>query len=131
MPTSYEPNNKIFAQFDKAIQNGLTAAGLIVQNQADINITANDNIDTGRLKGSITYATRRSGSTPRFPAVFSDKVQSPNRDDVVFIGTNVNYAKYIEYSIKGKAKPFLRPALDMSISRIKQTIANEFKKVLA
>lgn len=49
-------------------------------------------VDTGRLRGSITHEVDFDG-------------------DAVYIGTNVEYAPYVELGTsRQKAQPFLRPA---------------------
>ena len=49
-------------------------------------------VDTGRLRNSISYATD---------------------DDSVYIGTNVEYAAYVELGTsKSKARPYLKPAAE-------------------
>lgn len=50
-------------------------------------------VDTGRLRGSITH-----GTLPE--------------EDTAFIGTNVEYAPYVEYGTsRMKAQPFFKPAI--------------------
>lgn len=51
-------------------------------------------VDTGRLRASITRSTENGGLTGK-------------------IGTNVEYAPYIEFGTsRSAAQPFLRPAID-------------------
>ena len=131
MATSYEPNNKIFALYDKAFERGLTAVGLFVQNEAVKNIKQNENIDTGRLINSITFATKNTSAAAKSPAKSSDGLNKIPQKDRVEIGSNVEYAAFVEYRIGTKAKPYLRPAVDMNISRIKAILGGEIKKELA
>jgi HK97 gp10 family phage protein len=50
-------------------------------------------VDTGRLRNSITYEARSSESA-------------------VYIGTNVEYGKYVELGTsRSKSQPFLEPAI--------------------
>lgn len=52
-------------------------------------------VDTGRLRSSITHSVERDG-----------------RGLVGFVGTNVEYAIYVEFGTRYmRAQPFLRPAL--------------------
>lgn len=69
-----------------AVDRGLSAIG-----EAAVDYAQDDcPVDTGRLKGSITYEV--SGED-------------------VYIGTNVEYAPYVELgTYKQRAQPFLRPA---------------------
>lgn len=92
---------------DKAVESALTKAGVIVEAQA----VRNAPVDTGRLKGSITWATMREGS--------ADGVSRPDRKGVVHIGTNVDYAQHVEYgTVKMDMQPYLRPALALHRGRI-------------
>lgn len=59
-------------------------------------------VDTGRLRNSITHV---------------------EGDDCVYIGTNVEYGKYVELGTKNhKPQPFLRPAA--------QDHADEYKRIM-
>lgn len=80
---------------------------------------------TGRLRGSITYATKKDESSPASPASSSDGVHSNdvNGDREVIIGTNVEYAQPVELgSSKVKARPFIKPAI--------QNHKDDYKKIL-
>lgn len=74
---------------------GLWAFGLRVQNNARMLAP----VDTGRLRSSIT-ATKGSDGTGAY----------------VDIGTNVEYAAYVEFgTIYMAAQPYLRPALALAV----------------
>ena len=110
------------AAMEQAMPKILTAIGAGVAGQAMLNAP----VVTGRLAGSITYAIRGKRSRARRPAKPKDRVSEPWGNDVAYVGTNVEYAQYIEYGtargVKSKrkaakirakrAQPFLRPALD-------------------
>lgn len=67
-------------------------------------------VDTGRLRNSITHTTR---SEP---------------EPVEYIGTNVEYAPYVELGTKRtKAQPYLRPAIADHVDEYKQIIQDELK----
>jgi HK97 gp10 family phage protein len=70
------------------------------------------NVDTGRLRNSVVFATetdRSSGSSPADASDYSPK-SIPERGDV-YVGTNVEYAAYVEMGTsKMKAQPYLKPA---------------------
>lgn len=70
----------------------LEALGLEAEGNAVTEITNMDAVDTGRLRGSISHTV--SG-------------------DDVYIGTNVEYAPYIELgTYKMASRPFLRNAIN-------------------
>jgi HK97 gp10 family phage protein len=68
----------------------LEEAGRIVQGQSKRLVP----VDSGRLRNSISMDVKR---------------------DVAIVGTNVEYAPYVEYGTRRQsAQPYLRPALDMN-----------------
>ena len=73
---------------DSAIGVALEEIGLLAENYAAKKCP----VDTGNLRGSITYEVDAAGNA-------------------VYIGTNVEYAPYVELGTsRQKAQPFLRPA---------------------
>lgn len=70
----------------------LEAVGLQAEGNAVKEITDMKAVDTGRLRGSISHA---------------------HDDDSVYIGTNVEYAPYVELgTYRMEPRPFLRRAID-------------------
>lgn len=83
-----------------------------VEAAAKENIRTNETVDTGRLLGSV-----------------KTKHKKTNGSVEAEVGTNVEYANYIEYGTKKMgAKPFLNPAFESKTEgldqRIKQAIRN-------
>lgn len=65
-------------------------------------------VSTGRLRNSITHQTE------------SNETQSK-----AYIGTNVEYAPYVEFGVASKnipAQPYLRPAIEENRDKIKKII---------
>jgi hypothetical protein len=111
--------------FDNIVDKFLYSAGIVVENEVIKNIDRYGLIDTGRLRGSITWQTKHEGSRPEGRASQSDIINKPHVSSVVDIGTNVEYAPYHEYGARGgllPARPYLRPAL----RRSKRGILNMF-----
>jgi len=51
------------------------------------------------------------------------KIQSPTQDEVVLVGTAVDYGPHVEWgTIKMDAQPFLRPALDMAQGKVLERV---------
>lgn len=70
----------------EAVARTLEAIGLTAEGHAKLKCP----VDTGRLRNSITHVVD---------------------DDTVYIGTNVEYAAYVELgTIHTRAQPYLRPA---------------------
>lgn len=84
-------NSKAFLNaLPDQIAKALEAIGLTAEAHAVDNITEMNAVDTGRLRGSISHA---------------------RDDNAAYIGTNVEYAPYVELGTsKMAARPFLRNA---------------------
>ena len=127
---------------ERSIEQALVKAGIRVSGTA-ISLAP---VATGRLKGSITYQTKRTGSRVSGGAQPNDGVSKPQDDDVCYVGTNVNYAQAIEYGSKPHfigspvkmrkigwryigmhpgytGQPFLRPAVDIERGNITKDMA--------
>lgn len=124
---------KVLEEFAEQVDVGLEKIGMQAERHAKQNITANGTIDTGLLRNSITYAVsgnspelqgyqntgyskRRNKSVPMISGSYSGTVGT-EADKAVYIGTNVEYAPYVEYGHQQygggghvPAKPFIRPA---------------------
>jgi hypothetical protein len=113
------------------MKKALIESALDVQRDAKLIITNNKNVQTGRLRASISYATSEEKSQLESPATASDSVEVPTTSMKVNIGTNVEYAQSIEYGTKnnggkGGTWSFLRRAL---IGQ-KKNIEAKFRKYL-
>lgn len=87
------------AELSRAKKAALTAVGL----QAGKNVRQITPVDTGRLRSSISH--RLQG------------------DSAVAIGTNVEYATYVEMGTsKMKAKPYLRPGIENNAEQYRDII---------
>ena len=104
---------------------GLVKAGIIIEGQA-VRLAQ---VDTGRLKGSITYATKTARSNAKNQ---EDGVSVPSDDYTLHVGTNVEYAPYVEYGTRRnkKKQPYLRPALDIQRTNAEVAFAQEISKEL-
>lgn len=82
-----------------AVMRALEAIGLQAEGYAKLKAP----VDTGRLRNSITHSL------------------APE-EEAVYIGTNVEYAPYVEYGTRRtKAQPYLKPAV--------QDHAEEYKRI--
>ena len=125
----------VLSQLQDAVKTALEAVGVQAQGHATDNITANDSVDTGVLRSSITFEVE---------------------DDTVAIGTNVHYAPYIEFGtgihaesgggrqtpwawqdMQGnwhrtsgmEPKPFLRPAIEDNLDEYQQIMAQVLSQI--
>ena len=85
----------------------LEAVGIEAEGNAVDEITTLGAVDTGRLRGSISHAV--DGNT-------------------VYIGTNVEYAPYVELGTSRMApRPFLRNAIDNNMDDYQQIVEEGLK----
>lgn len=94
-----------------AAERALPAIGMSLEGQAAL---LSEPVDTGRLRASITYATQHTRSRPQALARAEDAVSQPEDVWTLHVGTNVEYAEYIEYGTRRGIPPraYLRGALD-------------------
>lgn len=86
-----------------AIHRALVTIGLVAEGYAKRLCP----VRTGRLRNSITFYTD---------------------DDTVTIGTNVEYAQFVEEGTSRKeAKPFLRPAVENHLDKYQAIVEKELK----
>ena len=80
MKVDYKDNSQqILSAMEKGKRNALTAIGATAETHTKENITADKLVDTGRLRNSISYAVDGESA---------------------YIGTNVEYAPYLELGTK-------------------------------
>lgn len=85
-----------------AINVALEKIGLLAEGYAQMKCP----VDTGNLRGSITHEVSEG-------------------EKAVYIGTNVEYAPYVELGTsKQKAQPYLRPAATEHANQYRQVLKN-------
>jgi HK97 gp10 family phage protein len=114
--------------FERMVMRGLTAVGAFLQGDAMVRCP----VKTGRLKGSITWATTKSESRVRGPAKSGDGVSKPGDKYTCHIGSNVEYAQHVEYGTRRPtpAQPYLRPALDENKKEVRQIFQDYIKDMV-
>ena len=91
---------------DEAIERALEAIGITAEGYAKLLCP----VDTGRLRNSITHDVRKS-------------------EKAVYIGTNVEYAPYVEMGTsRTRPQPYLQPAIQNNKDEYKQLLEDELKK---
>jgi phage gpG-like protein len=105
MSYSYKDNTEeVLSALEKAKKRGLEAIGLVAEGHAKKYETA---VDTGRLRNSISHATD---------------------DNAAYIGTNVEYAPYIELGARGKdGLHFLQKAATQHTAEYKRLMEDSMK----
>lgn len=127
-------NNKkaILDALDDQVKLALKAVGM----QAVSDVTRDPiPVDTGLMKNSITYAI--SGESPAITSYRADNTNesgsyqgtAPNDTiPALYIGTNVHYAKYLEFGTsKMKKRPFLAVKLKANLGHYKEILKEYLK----
>ena len=108
-------SDQVLKAFSEQIERGLESIGETAEGYAKDNAP----VDTGRLRNSITYATKdysgKGTYTDNNKKAYSDATAKSTPDErTVAIGTNVEYAVYVEFGDKAKhtsgAAHFLKSA---------------------
>lgn len=106
-----QDNTKIIEEaIDKAIVTALDAIGAQAESHAKDYLEAHHAVDTGRLKNSVTHQL--------------------DGDKSVYIGTNVEYAIYIETGTSTSSKVGARPFLRSTATDYTDEYRNILKKCL-
>lgn len=112
----------------KAVRDASIKGGFRIEADAKKNVA----VDTGRLRASLTTNWTGSGMSratiidPSRETKGNDAVGQPSGGKTgftVIVGTNVEYAPYIEYGTSKKgARPYLFPAFNKNQTRITKDI---------
>lgn len=117
-------------EFDRKREMVLEEIGLIAERYAKDGA----HVDTGRMRNSITHATSRYSGVGSYRDDKGNKyadasAKSTPEEDAVYIGTNVEYAPYVELGTsRNDAYPFLRPAVQNHIKEFQDLIRETMKK---
>jgi len=118
---------EIEGKVELAALSGVTAAAIQLEGRAALLCP----VDTGRLRGSITYRTYNSQDAPNPPAKADDGTNARPKKFEGYVGTNVEYAAHIEYGTKrSAAQSFLRKAADTSRDDLSNIFTAQFRKML-
>ena len=111
--------------FHKACARGLFSCGMTAERYAKYACP----VDTGRLKGSITFATSSFHSKGEGPASPPDyALRGTPEENEVYIGTNVEYAIYVETgSLHNKAHHMLKRAVSEHSAEYKKLLEDSLK----
>ena len=118
-------SNEVRDKLERAVERAMISCGIVAEGYAKMICP----VDTGRLRGSIVYVTSTKHSSGDSPAEAPDYTPrgTPEKGEV-YIGTNVEYAIYVELGTIGRqAKSFLRPAVENHINEYKRLIEDELR----
>lgn len=130
---------ELLKELEFKIEKALTMVGMDAEGDAKIEIESDPRrVDTGRLRNSITWATTKESSSPRFdggddadevdPDSGVTESQCPDEHSVI-IGTNVEYAYEIHEGREGLApNRFLRNAVERNYEKYRKIIDDVMKE---
>jgi HK97 gp10 family phage protein len=111
----------------ESVETALLKFGILVEGTAVLLAP----YDKGRLRASITFATRAIPAKPGAAADQGDGVSQPSEALVLHVGTALEYAMYQELGTKFMdAQPFLGPALKMRAPLFSKILKDEFAKAI-
>lgn len=107
---------------------GLTAHAAIVDYMTQPDFTGRDIVDTGRLRASVSFITQNaenSGLPPVPESQSSDTIRGRASEGEVIIGSNVEYAAYVNTgTTKQPARRFMEHGIFDNSSKIQQVFTD-------
>ena len=135
----YRDNTEeVLSALEAAIKRGNEAIGMAAERHAKKRITIARAVDTGRLRNSITYALAgeethvksykaNKGGKDRETYTY-DGTADGKKGSGVYIGTNVEYAPFVENGARGRAPVhFLQDAAENHSDEYKQLMEDSMK----
>lgn len=126
--------NEVLDELDLKIEIALEKIGLRAETHAKEKCT----VDTGLLRNSITHALDgestaiseyKDNAGKQKGAYRGNAPKESSGKRVVIIGTNVEYAPYVEYGTsKQKAQPYLKPAVTNHVDEYKKIVKSTLKE---
>lgn len=135
----YRDNTEeVLSALEAAIKRGFEAIGLAAEGHAKRKITKAGAVDTGRLRNSITYALAgeethvksykaNKGGKDRETYTYEGTADG-EKGSGVYIGTNVEYAVFVENGARGSAAVhFLQDAATGHTDQYKKLMEDSMK----
>lgn len=127
----------IKSEMDRRVQMCLEEAGMngvagVVDYMTKIDYTGKDIVDTGRLRGSISFITdgKTSGPNSARTATNTDADAlnvPPGNVSEVYVGTNVEYANDVEFGLGQKPRHYVENGVANSLPTTKDHIEKIIK----
>lgn len=126
-----QDNSKIFLQeLEKRKPELLNAMGIELYKHIYDFMTEDAIVDTGRLRGSISFSTPYNNyNNPTMANSVEDFVHDVREKDTVVYGSNVEYASYVETgTTKQKARNYIKTGTYRATPTIKNVVEEILKK---
>ena len=101
----------------------MVKCALGIEKDAKLNLTNQNAVDTGRLRMSLYTDVQSVKNYEVEIGTDLSKVGPKKRTKGPGVGTNVEYAPYVEFgTYKMAARPFLRPAYHKNVNKMRENI---------
>lgn len=121
--------DEVIKRMKEAAESSLEATGQEAQRDVILKVTANQQVDTGRMRASVTYVAgkKRGSILPDLKGKLhnEDNPKGSLPEDTLHIGTNVHYAIWQE-----KKQPFLAPVIKNNLKRYTEMMESIFAQVM-
>jgi len=135
MSVTFEDNSAdVLNQLAKNVEKALEMIGLHWQRRATEQATKMGVVDTGRFRSSLSYITPESESGANKQRRVSkasqdgDTLTGKAPKNIVVVGTNVEYAPYLEFGSRGRPA---RPTIQNSVINYQKDYAKIAQQTLA
>lgn len=126
--TIKDNSGKVLQELESKMPEILNALGNEMYKSVYNFMTEDKVVDTGRLRGSISYSTPYEDyNNPTIANKSNDFIRSAREKDTVVIGSNVEYASYVN---SGTSKQRARKFLETGIYRSLPQLSNATEKIL-
>lgn len=130
MEVKFEDNSQIVLQeLEKKMPEVLNGMGNELYKHITDFMTEDKVVDTGRLRGSISYSTEFNDySNPISANQPNDFIKGVREKDTVVYGSNVEYASFVnDGTTKQRARRFLQTGTYRAVPKIKKVVEEILK----
>lgn len=125
---------KVLSEFGDSMERalyaiGISAQGDVVKYMSNIDFTGRDIVNTGRLRGSISFVTPEAESgVYDTNATAADAIHGQGLENTVIIGTNVEYGDKVNNGTRGqKARHFMENGIEPNWDKYQKMADDIFK----
>lgn len=115
---------RVLAEYEKRKEEIFNAMGNELYKSIYDFMTTDKIVDTGRLRGSISYSTPYNDYNQPTPANHEDDfIKGVREADTIVYGSNVDYASYVETGTsKQRARGFIKNGTYRAVPQLKSAV---------
>lgn len=127
--TIEDNSDKILQELDSKMPEVLNGIGNELYKSIYSFMTEDKVVDTGRLRGSISYSTPYTNyNNPTLANTTDDFIKDAKEKDTVVYGSNVEYANYVNSGTsKQRARKFIQTGTYRAVPQIQKVVENILK----